>query len=56
MDLDKGVWTIPAANMKRTVHAGERPPPRAAAAKRAVTILRDLHPLSGLAGMGSRAC
>jgi hypothetical protein len=48
VDLDKGLWTIPAAKMKRTVHGKVNGRPHLVPlAKRAVTILRDLHPLSG---------
>jgi integrase len=48
LDLDGGVWTIPAAKMKRTVHGKLNGRPHLVPlAPRAVTLLRDLHPLTG---------
>ncbi len=48
VDLDKALWTIPAAKMKRTVHGKVNGRPHLVPlAGRAVTILRELHPLSG---------
>ena len=48
VDLKDGLWTIPAAKMKRSVHGKLNGRPHVVPlATRAVTILRDLHPLSG---------
>jgi integrase len=48
VDLDRALWTIPAAKMKRTVHGKVNGRPHLVPlAKRAVAILRELHPLSG---------
>ena len=48
LDLDGGLWTIPAAKMKRTVHGKVNGRPHLVPlAARAVAILRDLHALSG---------
>jgi len=48
LDLDAGVWTIPAAKMKRTVHGKLNGRPHLVPlAPRAVTLLRDMHPLTG---------
>jgi integrase len=48
LDVDGGLWTIPAAKMKRTVHGKVNGRPHVVPlAARAVAILRDLHPLTG---------
>ncbi len=48
VDVDDGLWTIPAAKMKRTVHGKVNGRPHMVPlAARAVAILRDLHPLTG---------
>jgi integrase len=48
LKLDSGLWTIPAAKMKRTVHGKVNGRPHLVPlAARAVAILRDLHPLTG---------
>jgi hypothetical protein len=48
LDFDGGLWTIPAAKMKRTVHDKVNGRPHVVPlAARAVAILRDLHPLTG---------
>lgn len=47
LDIDGGLWTIPAAKMKRTVHGKVNGRPHLVPLERAATILRDLHPLTG---------
>lgn len=48
IDLDGKLWTIPAAKMKRTVQGKLSGRPHfVPLAKRAVTILRDIHPMTG---------
>jgi integrase len=48
LDLDAALWTIPAAKMKRSVHGKVNGRPhQVPLAPRAVSILRDLHPLTG---------
>ncbi|MEI2676758.1 MAG: integrase arm-type DNA-binding domain-containing protein [Burkholderiaceae bacterium] len=48
IDLDSGLWTIPAAKMKGTAEAKKnRRPHLVPLAPQAVAILRDLHPLTG---------
>ena len=48
VDLDVGLWTIPAAKMKRTMHGKLNGRPHLVPlADRAVAILRDLNPLTG---------
>lgn len=48
LDLDAGVWTIPAAKMKRSVHGKLNGRPHLVPlAARAGTILQELHPLTG---------
>lgn len=48
VDLDRALWTIPAAKMKRTVHGKINGRPHLVPlARRAVAILHELHPLSG---------
>lgn len=46
--LESGLWTIPAAKMKRTVHGKVNGRPHLVPlAARAVAVLRELHPLTG---------
>jgi integrase len=48
LDLDAAMWTIPAADMKRTVHGKTNGRPHLVPlAPQAVAILRELHPLTG---------
>jgi integrase len=48
IDLDRALWTIPAARMKRGKDGKENGDPHAVPlSKQAVTILRDLHPHTG---------
>ena len=48
LDLDRALWTIPAAKMKRTVHGKVNGRPHLVPlAKRAVAMLSELKPLSG---------
>ena len=48
VDLDGAMWTIPAADMKRTVHGKTNGRPHLVPlAPQAVAILRELHPLTG---------
>ena len=48
LDLEAGLWTVPATKMKRTVHGKVNGRPHLVPlAARAVEILRDLHPLTG---------
>jgi integrase len=48
VDLDGGMWTIPSAKMKRTTHGKLNGRPHLVPlAPRAVTILRELHALTG---------
>ncbi|MDH4062715.1 MAG: site-specific integrase, partial [Aquincola sp.] len=48
VDFDRALWIIPAAKMKRTVHGKVNGRPHLVPlARRAVAILRELHPLSG---------
>lgn len=48
MDLDAGLWTIPASRMKRTKEGKENGDPHLVPLPRqAVAILRDLFPLTG---------
>jgi integrase len=48
VDFDRALWIILAAKMKRTVHGKVNGRPHLVPlAKRAVAILRELHPLSG---------
>lgn len=48
LDLEDGMWTIPAAKMKRTVYGKTNGRPHfVPLAPRAVQILRDLSPLTG---------
>lgn len=48
LDLDTGMWTIPAVKMKRTVYGKTNGRPHfVPLAPRAVQILRDLSPLTG---------
>ena len=48
LDIDGGLWTIPAAKMKRTVHGKVNGRPHLVPLpERAAAILRDLRPLTG---------
>lgn len=48
MDLDGGLWLVPAARMKRGVDGKENGDPHLVPlAKQSVQILRDLHPFTG---------
>jgi integrase len=48
IDLDTAMWTIPAADMKRTVHGKTNGRPHLVPlAPQAVAILRERHPLTG---------
>lgn len=48
VDLDAALWTIPAADMKRTVQAKINGRPHLVPlAPQAVAVLRELHPLTG---------
>jgi integrase len=48
IDLDKALWTIPAARMKGTLEAKAKNPPHLVPlARQAVAVLRELHPLTG---------
>lgn len=48
VDLDAGLWAIPAADMKRTVQAKINGRPHLVPlAHQAVAVLRELHPLTG---------
>ena len=48
VDLERALWTIPAAKMKRTLHGKVNGHPHfVPLAKRAVDVLREVHPLSG---------
>lgn len=48
IDLDAALWTIPGAKMKRTVKDKENGPPHVVPLPvQAVTLLRDLQPLTG---------
>jgi len=48
LDLDAGMWTIPAAKMKRPLHGKVNGRPHLVPlARQAVEILRELHPLTG---------
>ena len=48
IDLDKAMWTIPSSSMKRRVHDKVNGRPHLVPlARQAVTILRDLHGLTG---------
>lgn len=49
LDLDAGLWTIPAAKMKGTASAKKNGRPHLVPlASQVVTLLRDLHPLTGV--------
>ncbi len=48
LDLVDGMWTIPAAKMKRVIHQKINGRPHfVPLAKQAIQVLRDLHPLTG---------
>lgn len=48
VDLDGALWSIPAADMKRTAHGKTNGRPHLVPlAPQAVAVLRDLHPLTG---------
>lgn len=48
LDLDGGLWRIPAAKMKRTLHGKLNGRPHLVPlAPQAVAVLRELHPLTG---------
>jgi len=48
VDLERALWTIPAAKMKRTIHGKVNGRPHfVPLSKRAVDVLHEVHPLSG---------
>ncbi|MBV8034043.1 integrase arm-type DNA-binding domain-containing protein [Roseateles sp.] len=48
VDIDAGLWTIPAAKMKRTLHGKENGRPHLVPlAPQAVAVLKELQPLTG---------
>ncbi|GAB3355424.1 MULTISPECIES: tyrosine-type recombinase/integrase [Giesbergeria] len=52
LDLEAGLWTIPAARMKRTKDGKENGAPHLVPLpQQAIELLRDLHPLTGHTGL-----